>query len=80
MGRIPDSFEDLFNEIRQLSADYKYRGLSMDTMASAFAAAASANSFMASNPYIQNTRIKGISSKPIWRDRDDIEKMLKSPL
>lgn len=80
VGQIPETFDKMFSEIRELSMNPKYSSLPMDSIERAFTSAATISNIALSNPYLRNTRLKRIPTAPAWYERDDIERMLKDPL
>ena len=56
------SYPKIFGRLRELAA--QYGDLPMDAVSSAFMRAAS-NTYTRNNPYIQNRRVKAISSLPV---------------
>ena len=67
-----NSYAEFFSSARQLAVDYG--GMPIDSVLRAYARAS-----MATNPYVQNRRVKTISSFPVDYGKDDIAKMLVSP-
>ena len=67
-----DSFDGLFSTVRELAKDTRYSKLPINRIVSAFGAA------WENNPYVQNTRVKGLRSAPIPYERSDIEGMIKN--
>lgn len=65
------TYTELFSQLRQASMD---DGTPIDALLSF---AGQAGNLL--NPFVQNTRVKGISSRPIDYGKDDIAEMLKAP-
>lgn len=73
------TYPEIFDRFRKLSAEYG--NLPMDSLISAYNAA---NSFgignmFTPNPYVQNRRIKGISTRPADYSKNDVAKFLLHP-
>lgn len=71
-----ESFPEIFNRFRQLAADNQ--GMPMSAITSAFSGINSGRYGMA-NPYIQNRRVKQISSLPVNFTKDKVGEMLTKP-
>ena len=65
------TYTELFSQLRQASMN---DGTPIDALLSF---AGQAGNLL--NPFVQNTRVKGISSRPIDYGKDDIAEMLKAP-
>ena len=68
-----------FNSDREYLSYLKELGLKYGSMPIDAAMAAYSRAAMATNPYIQNNRVKHISSFPVEYDKDQISDMLKNP-
>lgn len=66
------SYSEFFSAARNLAAEYG--GMPVNSVMSAYARAS-----QATNPYVQNRRVKAISSLPVDYGKDDIAKMLVAP-
>lgn len=71
------SFPEIFGKIRSL-AD-QYGGLSPDALIKAFGMVPGFGSMYTPNPYVQNDRVKSISSEPVNYGKDKLVKMLAEP-
>ena len=71
-----ESFPEIFNRFRQLAAENQ--GMPMSAITSAFSGINSGRYGMA-NPYIQNRRVKQISSLPVNFTKDKVGEMLTKP-
>ena len=71
-----ESFPEIFGRFRKLAAENQ--GMPMASIVSAFAGINSGRYGMA-NPYIQNRRVKQISSLPANYTKDKVAEMLTSP-
>lgn len=69
--RQSETFESAFSNVRQIASSGKYARLPMDKVVNALGIA------WVNNPYVQNTRIKGLRSTPMQYPRADIEGMIK---
>lgn len=69
------SYQEIFETFRTLSQ--KYGNLSQDGMIAAFTRVSGQGAFL-NNPYIQNRRVKGISSLPADFTKDQVGEMLRS--
>lgn len=69
-------FPEIFDRFRKLSKEYG--GLPVGNLVSAFTRA-TGNKFEFNNPYIQNRRVKKISSLPENYSKDKVGEMLLSP-
>ena len=65
------SFSDLFSSLRTLAKQPEYSRLTADRIVNAFGAA------WQNNPYVQNTRLKGLRSYPMPFEREQIEGFIK---
>lgn len=70
------SYPKIFGRLRELAA--QYGDLPMDAVSSAFMRAAS-NTYTRNNPYIQNRRVKAVSSLPVNYSKDKVAEMLTAP-
>ena len=70
------SYPKIFGRLRELAA--QYGDLPMDAVSGAFMRAAS-NTYTRNNPYIQNRRVKAISSLPMNYSKDKVAEMLTAP-
>ena len=70
------SYPKIFGRLRELAA--QYGDLPMDAVSGAFMRAAS-NTYTRNNPYIQNRRVKAISSLPVNYSKDKVAEMLTAP-
>ena len=70
------TYPELFAKFRSLSE--RYGGLSQDSIISAFTRVTGQRP-MLNNPYIQNRRVKAISSLPADFTKDQVGEMLRSP-
>ena len=70
------SYPKIFGRLRELAA--QYGDLPMDAVSNAFMRAAS-NTYTRNNPYIQNRRVKAISSLPVNYSKDKVAEMLTAP-
>ena len=66
------SYHEFFSEFRNLAREYG--GLSADSVMAAYGRAAAYT-----NPFVQNNRVKRISSFPVNYSKDQIAEMIKSP-
>lgn len=71
------SFAEIFKKMRELSE--RYDGLSPSRMIDAFAAVGGLGSAYSGSPYVQNRRIKAISSLPEDYSKDKVADMIKAP-
>ena len=76
-GQIKGAF--CFNSDRDYLQYLKNLGAQYGSLPIDAAMAAYSRAVMATNPYIQNNRVKHISSFPVQYDKDQISDMLKSP-
>lgn len=67
------SYGEFFQDLRNLAT--AYRDIPADSFYSAWARAA-----IQANPYIQNSRVKGVSTLPMDYKKNEIVQMLKAPL
>ena len=72
-SRLNRSFADLFHALES-----KYSNLSAEQMISAISRTSLYNAYT-NNPYVQNNRVKAISSLPVDHTKDEIVNMLKRP-
>ena len=71
------TYAELFGKYRQLAKEYG--GISPENMISAFRTATGFGSLYTPNPYVQNRRVKGISTKPANYSKEEVGKMLETP-
>ena len=71
------TYAELFGKYRQLAKEYG--GISPENMISAFRTATGFGSLYMPNPYVQNRRVKGISTKPANYSKEEVGKMLETP-
>lgn len=72
------TYAELFGKFRALAR--KYGDLSPDGMVNAYRSAFGIGRMYTPDPYIQNRRIKGISTRPANYSKEEVGKMLESPL
>ena len=75
-----DSFPQIFERMRLLSE--RYGDLPTESLISAFGAVSGRGYYGAmfsDNPYLQNRRIKGVSTRPADYSKDQVAKMVQSP-
>lgn len=70
------SYPEIFGRLRELAA--QYGDLPMDTVSGAFMRAAS-STYTRNNPYIQNRRVKAVSTLPVNYSKDKVAEMLTAP-
>lgn len=70
------SYGDIFQRFQSLSAEYG--GMSAERMIAAFGRA-TGSAYHSNNPYIQNRRVKQISSLPQDYTKDDVAQMITAP-
>ena len=70
-------FGDIFKKFQALSAEYG--GMPMENIVSAFARVTGGN-YARNNPYIQNRRVKQISSMPAKCSKDQVADMIENPV
>ena len=70
------TYGEIFNKFRTLSE--RYGGLPIDNLVSAFTKA-SGGRYAINNPYIQNRRVKQISSLPVQYTKDQVADMITNP-
>lgn len=68
------SYPDMFSALAQ-----KYGGLPIDNVLDAFARTQEENVIFTENPYIQNRRIKNISSLPVQYEYSEVAEMVQKP-
>ena len=71
------TYADLFAKVRQMAS--QYGNLSPDSMLNAFRNATGWGSLYTPNPYVQNKRVKGISTRPAHYTKEQVGEMLESP-
>ncbi len=69
-------FSDITSKIQEMSA--KYDNMPMERLISAFGRSGVSQSLFELNPYIQNRRVKAISSQPALFSKNEVEEMLKN--
>lgn len=70
------SFSQITSKIQELSA--KYDNMPMESLISAFGRTGVTNALFDINPYVQNRRVKAISSYPANYSKTEVENMLKN--
>lgn len=70
-------FPTLFQKMRSLSE--QYGGLSPEGMITAFKSVTGLGSLYTPNPYVQNTRVKGISTRPANYTKEQVAEMIEKP-
>lgn len=70
------SFSQITQKVQELSS--RYGGMPIDSMLRAFGAIG-VNASVEMNPYVQNRRVKHISSSPNLYTKKDVDEMLKNP-
>lgn len=70
-------FPTLFQKMRSLSE--QYGGLSPEGMITAFKSVTGLGSLYTPNPYVQNTRVKGISTRPANYTKEQVAEMVEKP-
>ena len=68
------SYPDMFSALAQ-----KYGGMPIDNVLDAFARTQEENVIFTENPYIQNRRIKNISSLPVQYEYSEVAEMVQKP-
>lgn len=71
------SYSEIFSKFRELSG--KYGNLSVDSLITAFGNTTATPPQMLNNPYIQNRRVKGISSLPKDYTKNQVAEMIANP-
>lgn len=73
------SFPEIFTKFKTLSA--QYGNLPMDNLLNAFGAVGGfgVGSMYTPNPYVQNTRVKGISSRPANYNKNQVAEFVENP-
>lgn len=71
------SYAELFDKYRTLAAEYG--DLSPEGMIRAFRTATGWGNLYTPDPYVQNKRVKGISTKPAHYSKEEVGEMLESP-
>lgn len=71
------SFPEIFKRFNELSR--QYGNLPADNIISAFAKINGADMYSRNNPYIQNRRVKQISSLPVNYTKDQVGEMITAP-
>ena len=69
-------YGEIFGKFKELSE--KYGGLSTDSLVSAFGSVIGGG-YSRNNPYIQNRRVKAISSLPVDYSKDDVAELIRNP-
>lgn len=73
-----DTYPELFAKMRKMAAEYG--NLPMSSLIDAFGSVTGQfNGWYGNNPYIQNRRVKSVSTRPANYDKDQIGNMLKAP-
>ena len=70
-------FPTIFRKMKSLSE--QYGGLSPDGMIQAFKSVTGLGSLYTPNPYVQNTRVKGISTRPANYTKEQVAEMIEKP-
>lgn len=70
-------FPTIFRKMKALSE--QYGGLSPDGMIQAFKSVTGLGSLYTPNPYVQNTRVKGISTRPANHSKEQVAEMIEKP-
>lgn len=71
-----DSFDKITAKMRELSAEYS--SMPIDSLTSAFTTASLFGVYETNNPYVQNNRVKSISSRAAIRTKNEVENMLRN--
>ena len=71
------SYADMFTKYRQLASEYGT--LSPEGMVNAFRMATGWGNLYTPNPYVQNKRVKGISTRPAHYTKEQVGEMVESP-
>lgn len=71
------SFPEIFEKFRSLASEYG--NLSPAALTGAFGTVGGFGDLYTPNPYVQNARVKGISSQPINVSKDEVADFLKNP-
>lgn len=74
-----DSFPEIFSKFKTLSE--KYNNLPMENLLNAFGMVGGfgIGSMYTPNPYVQNTRVKGISSRPANYSKNEVAEFIENP-
>ena len=71
------TFPEIFAKVKALSL--QYGGLSPESILTAFKTANGLGSLYTPNPYVQNKRVKGISTRPANYTKEEVGKMIEKP-
>lgn len=71
------SYQEIYDKMRELSDEYS--NIPYDRLVSVFGGASEWGSALSANPYIQNRRIKAISTAPAGHTKDEVAEMLQTP-
>lgn len=71
------SYADMFSKYRQLASEYGT--LSPEGMVNAFRMATGWGNLYTPNPYVQNKRVKGISTRPAHYTKEQVGEMVEAP-
>ena len=71
------TYGDMFAKYKQLASEYGT--LSPEGMVNAFRNATGWGNLYTPNPYVQNNRIKGISTRPAHYTKEQVAKMIEAP-
>ena len=73
-----DSFPAIFGKMKQLAS--QYNGLPMESLIDAFGTVTGRyNTMFTENPFVQNNRVKAISTRPANYSKDQVAKMVQAP-
>lgn len=73
------TYNELFSQMQKISNRYG-DSLSLNGIASAFNRTGIMDSMFTPNPYVQNKRVKHISSAPVNYDKNKVTEMIQNPL
>lgn len=71
------SFPEIFGTMRRMADEYG--NMPMDALISAFGTALGRRNYLTQDPYLQNRRVKGISTRPANYSKDQIAQMVQAP-
>ena len=71
------SYQEIYDKMRELSDEYS--NIPYDRLVSVFGGASEWGSALSANPYIQNRRVKTISTAPAGHTKDEVAEMLQTP-
>lgn len=71
------SYQEIYDKMRELSDEYS--NIPYDRLVSVFGGASEWGSALSANPYIQNRRVKAISTAPAGHTKDEVAEMLQTP-